>query len=117
VGLTILGHEDLFSTIFKKQIRMLKLALGGPVLFWSRRSRKRKNVISRPPVPSHSTLLMALSEIEGPVAGLPFESLRVARVTELREFGHRPTPTKADGFAQGAPKDAHLERTYLRLPC
>ena len=33
VGLTILGHEDLFSTIFKKQIRMLKLASGGPDLF------------------------------------------------------------------------------------
>ena len=73
-------------------------------------SRKALESISRPPVPSHSTLLMALSEIEGPVAGLT----AFARDTELREFSHRRTPTKADGFAQEAPKDAHLERTY---PC
>jgi hypothetical protein len=63
-------------------------------------SRKALESISRPPVPSHSTLLMALSEIEGPVAGLT----AFARDTELREFSHRRTPTKADGFAQGAPQ-------------
>ena len=70
-------------------------------------SRKALESISRPPVPSHSTLLMALSEIEGPVAGLT----AFARDTELREFSHRPTPTKADGFAQDGGGDQNVNET------